>query len=133
LDIEGLVFVLALDKMQLAHSVKGVYGDDFEAIGYLKRFIDIEYNLPTSDLSSFIDQLYNTFKFKEFFEKRTQYRAFRYEPDHLRNVFKMLFSETALSLRDVEHIFAKMNLVIHSTKENTHLYPPLLAFLLVVK
>ncbi|MDA3897381.1 MAG: P-loop NTPase fold protein [Desulfobacteraceae bacterium] len=133
LDIEGLVFVLALDKQQLAHSVKGVYGYDFEAIGYLKRFIDIEYNLPTSDLSSFIDQLYNTFKFKEFFEKRTEYRAFRYETEHLRNVFKMLISEAELSLRDVEHIFAKMNLVIHSTKEGTHLYPPLLAILLVVK
>lgn len=53
LDIEGLVFVLAIDKEQLSNSVRGVYGYDFEAIGYLRRFIDIEYNLPGSDLNRF--------------------------------------------------------------------------------
>jgi predicted KAP-like P-loop ATPase len=63
LDIEGLVFVLAMDKVQLAHSVKGVYGADFEALGYLRRFIDIEYALPESTLGEFIDQLYVNYGF----------------------------------------------------------------------
>ena len=45
----------------------------------------------------------------------------------------MLVSALKLSLREVEQIFAKMNLVLHSTKENIYLYPSLLVFLLVVK
>jgi hypothetical protein len=133
LDIEGLVFVLALDKLQLSHCVKGVYGADFEALGYLRRFIDIEYNLPEKELSTFIDQLYKTFDFDNFFQARKKCSGFQYEVEHLRNVFKLLASSKNLSLREVEQLFSKINLVIHSTKENTHLYPALLAFLIIVK
>jgi len=134
LDIEGLVFVLALDKQQLSHSVKGVYGNQFEALGYLRRFIDIEYNLPECDLGEFIDQLYQVFGFEEFFNKREKYSALKYEKEYLKKVFKMLLtSSLKLSLREVEQIFAKMNLVLHSTIENVFLYPSLLVYLLVIK
>jgi ribosomal protein S17E len=133
LDIEGLVFVLAMDKVQLSHSVKGIYGSEFEAIGYLRRFIDIEYALPESELDSFIDQLYRNFEFDDFFQKRTQYRDFRYEKDHLKDTFKLLANGKKLSLREVEQLFAKINLVIKATAENTYLYPALLAFLIIAK
>lgn len=133
LDIEGLVFVLALDKEQLSHSVRGVYGADFEANGYLRRFIDIEYNLPESELHAFVNKLFGTFEFEVFFKRRTKFDAFQNEVEHLKQVFMMLASPLKLSLREVEQIFSKMNLVLHSTKENTHLYPSLLVFLLVVK
>ena len=47
-----------MDRIQLSYSVKRVYGAEFEAIGYLRRFIDTEYTLPESDLDAFVDQLY---------------------------------------------------------------------------
>jgi hypothetical protein len=133
LDIEGLVFVLAMDKIQLSHSVKGIYGAEFEALGYLRRFIDIEYTLPESDLDAFIDQLYINFGFNDFFQKRMQYREFQYDKGHLKDTFKLLANAKKLSLREVEQLFAKINLVIQSTAENTYLYPALLAFLLIAK
>ncbi|MCL1147874.1 KAP family NTPase [Shewanella marinintestina] len=133
LDIEGLVFVLAMDKVQLSHSVKGIYGAEFEAIGYLRRFIDIEYTLPENDLDAFIDQLYINFGFNDFFQKRMLYREFQYDKDHLKDTFKLLAKAKKLSLREVEQLFAKINLVIQSTAENTYLYPALLAFLIIAK
>ncbi|MGY8899962.1 MAG: KAP family P-loop NTPase fold protein [Paraglaciecola sp.] len=133
LDIEGLVFVLAMDKVQLSHSVKGIYGAEFEAIGYLRRFIDIEYTLPESDLDTFIDQLYINFGFDDFFKKRMQYREFQHDIDHFKDTFKLLANAKKLSLREVEQLFAKINLVIQSTAENTYLYPALLAFLIISK
>jgi len=133
LDIEGLVFVLAMDKVQLSHSVKGIYGAEFEALGYLRRFIDIEYTLPESDLDAFIDQLYINFGFNDFFQKRMQYQEFQYDKDHLKDTFKLLANAKKLSLREVEQLFAKINLVIQSTAENIHLYPSLLAFLIIAK
>lgn len=133
LDIEGLVFILALDKQQLAHSVRGVYGADFEAIGYLRRFIDVEYSLRRAELNNFIDQLFETFEFKKFFDARAEYRAFQYDAEHLKNVFKLLAKSKRLSLREVEQLFSKVNLVILSTNVNTYIYPALLAFLLVAK
>lgn len=133
LDIEGLVFVLAMDKIQLSHSVKRIYGAEFEAIGYLRRFIDIEYTLPENDLDAFVDQLYINFGFNDFFQKRLQYREFQYDKDHLKDTFKLLANAKKLSLREVEQLFAKINLVIQSTAENTYLHPALLAFLLIAK
>jgi hypothetical protein len=133
LDIDGLVFILAMDKVQLSHSVKGVYGNEFEAIGYLRRFIDIEYFLPESNLNGFIDHLYQIFGFDDFFERRKEYRAFQYDVQHLNGVFKLLASSKKMSLREIEQLFAKINLVLHATGENTHLYPALLAFLIIVK
>ncbi|NTW73117.1 MAG: NTPase [Eubacteriaceae bacterium] len=133
LDIKGLVFVLALDKEQLSHSVRALYGDDFEAIGYLRRFIDVEYTLPESSVDDFIDGLYEHFEFNSFFLERQQSLAFRYEKSHLINVFKMLSSAFRLSLRETEQIFSKMNLVLRSTKNTVYLYPSLLVFLLIVK
>lgn len=133
LDIEGLVFVLAMDKKQLAHSVKGVYGAEFESISYLRRFIDIEYSLPESDLDLFIEKLYENFDFNSFFEKRNNYADFRYERNNLKGTFKLLASKKELSLREVEQLLSKVNLVIHSTPINVFLNPELLAFLLLVK
>ncbi len=69
-DIERIIFILSLDKEQLSHSVKSVYGSDFEATGYLRRFIDIEYSLKTPDKRSYINFLFNTFGFESFFEER---------------------------------------------------------------
>ena len=36
-DIEGLVFVLAMDRERLSYGIKAVYGADFEAAGYLRK------------------------------------------------------------------------------------------------
>ena len=133
LEIDGIVFILAMDKEQLGHSIKGVYGQDFEANGYLKRFIDIEFSLPESDLDRFIDNLHQTFGFDEFFSVRKKYREFQYEAKQLNTVFKVLAKQHRMSLREIEQLFAKINLVIHATSENTYLHPALMAFLIVTK
>jgi len=133
LDIEGLVFILAMDKEQLSHSVKAIYGNEFESKGYLKRFIDIEYALPNSELDAFIDKLYQTFAFDHFFEKRKKYRAFQYDYDRLKNVFKLIAKAKRYSLREIEQLIARINLVIHSTNEKTYIYPALLTFLITAK
>lgn len=133
LDIEGLVFILSMDKEQLSHSVKSLYGHDFESKGYLKRFIDIEYSLVKPNLDSFIKYNYDWFGFESFFEKRKKYSAFREDSEYLLDVFKFLASKHEMSLRDVEQLFARLNLVILSTPENVYIYPILLVFLLFAR
>ena len=49
-----IVFVLCLDRAQLAHSVRAVYGASFDAEGYLWRFFDIDYRLPQPNRERFI-------------------------------------------------------------------------------
>lgn len=120
LGIEGIVFVLAMDKLQLSHSIRGVYGNGFDAIGYLRRFIDIEYTLPQPELNNFIDHLFKEYNFQRISNL-----------EGLKVIFKSLASSNNLSLREIEQYLAKINLVLYATKGT--LYPELLVFLLFVK
>ncbi|MCY3923113.1 MAG: P-loop NTPase fold protein [Chloroflexi bacterium] len=52
--VDGVVFVLCLDRQQLVHSIRAVYGEGFDAEGYLRRFFDIDYQLPHADRADFI-------------------------------------------------------------------------------
>lgn len=132
LDIEGLVFILAMDKQQLAHSIRGVYGAEFDALGYLKRFIDIEYSLPRASLNNFIEGIYSSFGFDKIFARRSHHEL-QHDAEHLKNTICFLAEAKNISLRGVEQLFSKVNLVLLSTKDSSYLYPALLAFLLVAK
>lgn len=46
-DISGLVFIVATNSSQLAHTVRAVYGPEFNAEGYLSRFFNNRYYLKT--------------------------------------------------------------------------------------
>ena len=59
-DVPNVVFVLSIDKKQLACSVKGFYGShEIDADEYLRRFIDVEYNLPEADSELFCEYLFD--------------------------------------------------------------------------
>ncbi|HBP50074.1 P-loop NTPase fold protein [Pseudomonas sp.] len=132
LDIEGLVFVLALDKGQLAHSVKAIYGSDFDAAGYLKRFIDVEFSLPPSDIEPYIDYLADHFEFGDFFKASNNRDIERQLPDLL-SAIKVLARGQGMSLRTIEQLFAKIKLVLLSVPKGKYAYPELVVYLLFVK
>ncbi len=53
-SVERIVFVLAVNRDQLAHSVRALYGSDFDAEGYLRRFFDVDFRLPEPSRDAFI-------------------------------------------------------------------------------
>ena len=55
--VDHIVFVLAVNREQLTHSIKALYGSDFDAIGYLRRFIDVDFRLPEPDREGFVRAL----------------------------------------------------------------------------
>lgn len=52
----NFVFVVATDTAQLQHSIRAVYGTEFDSSQYLKRFFDREAHLPEPDLKTFINR-----------------------------------------------------------------------------
>ena len=132
-NTEGLVFVLALDKEQLGHSVEAVYGSGIDSIGYLRRFIDFEYHLKEPDRTRFIESLFSSLDLEDFFAPRRQYGDLQYDQEHLQNVFIMLASGLQLTLREIKQFLASINIAIRSVKENQYLFPALLVFLIVSK
>ena len=52
-SVDRITFVLALNRMELAHSVRALYGAEFDAEGYLYRFFDLDYTLPSPNREKF--------------------------------------------------------------------------------
>ena len=56
-NVDNIIFILAADKSQLAHSIRAVYGQGLDVNGYLRRFIDFDYLLPSPVGSVYIKYL----------------------------------------------------------------------------
>jgi len=56
-DVHGICFCVSTNLPQLSASIKGVYGSEFDARMYLKRFFAFEYQLPEPDYRKFADLL----------------------------------------------------------------------------
>lgn len=137
-SVTGIVFVLSIDKIQLGHAVKGVYGSDrIDSDEYLRRFIDLEYSLPKSSISTkmYFDYLYDYFEFDTFFhdEVRSSFEVFKVERETFFNITLMLFDDANLTLRQQEKMFAHARIVLKLFKNNSYLLPSLFMYLIFIK
>ena len=103
---DGVVFVLALNQRQLCHSVASMYGGDFDALGYLERFVEVTFHLPPVGRRKFL--------FSELSEKCQE----RYDNDReFRSAIEMLFTVYALpdfNLRTASHYIRRLDYVLAS-------------------
>lgn len=58
-NIDDIVFVIATDSSQLSHSVKAVYGAEFEAERYLNRFFNRQYHFDEPNRHAFVSYLFD--------------------------------------------------------------------------
>jgi len=134
--VPGIVFVLSIDKTQLGHAVRGVYGSDrINADEYLRRIIDVEYSLPEPDTLDFCNYLYEYFEFSSFCnsDKRQNYRDFESERESIINITSSLFKKQNLTLRQQEKIFAHARIGLIFFNHNSYLFPELYILLVYLK
>jgi len=129
-SVPGIFFVLGLDRDQLAHSVRALYGTGMDADGYLRRFIDLAYTLPPPDATAFCQFLSNRFELEEYFQSRPDQKRAGTE---LLRWFGGLAGWKELSLRQIEQCFTAINLVVRTTPPGVTLHVGLLALLVTVK
>lgn len=131
-SVDGIVFVLSIDKKQLGNSVRDYYGSDLiDADEYLRRFIDITYTLPEPSYESYCKYLYDYFRFDEFFssDDRSQY-SFSDERSAFITFAHKLSVVNQLTLRRVEKLFAHTRVTVRSFNSNQYVFPDMI-FLLI--
>lgn len=135
-SIPNIVFVLSIDKEQLGNAVKGVYGsDDIDADEYLRRFIDLEYSIPEPEADLFYNYLYDYFQFDKFFQsvERSKYQELNSDKSNFLETCKLLFTNSNISLRQQEKIFAHSRLALRSFSSNMYVVPHTFLLLTFIK
>lgn len=134
-NVDGLVFVLALNRTELAKSIRSLYGE-IDADTYLRRFFDVHLALPTADTIPYTLHLFSRFRLDTFFEQLSSIAQNDVHNKDYRTVVEFLplfWHRLGLSLRDIHHCVASLSLVCRSLEPRHFLYPAFLATLLVVR
>jgi hypothetical protein len=135
-DIKRIVFVLSTDMTQLAHSIRGVYGHEFDAKKYLQRFIDLDYSLKKPDNKAYIKSQLESIHFAN----RTTTEA-QYAQQGIIECCNLMAKRFDLKLRDINLLLTRISLIscsipAHiwtSSPEDNYFYAPLLISLLMLK
>lgn len=128
-NVPNIVFVLAIDKVQLGHAVRGVYGSDLiNADEYLRRFIDIEYSLPKVPSAYFVEHLIEKFGLKPWLQKK----AFDESSSLTFKEIIFLFDQHDISIRAQEKIICHLS-VIAETYGERKFHGKVFSFLLFIK
>lgn len=56
-DVKGIVFVLSVDRDKLGSMVRVRYGEHYDADGYLKRFVDVDYEISEPTFINWVEYL----------------------------------------------------------------------------
>lgn len=129
--VDKIVFVLAIDKSQLSHAIKAIYGSDFDAIGYLRRFVDLDFRLPVPDRKTFMTQLMKQTGLLRFFENSYQF-LWGYSSDAQRLLETFLDSST-LSIRQIQQALHHLGLALASLDSSEDIPYAATAVLVILK
>ena len=109
-SVDGVVFVVAVNRAELAHSIQALYGPAFDARGYLGRFFDVDFRLPDPDRSRFIKETIAAVGIRAYLD-RTPDRGGSSELSTLESMLEFFFGESVVSLRTAARAIHHLGMV----------------------
>jgi hypothetical protein len=129
-DASGVVFILGIDRSQLNHSIRSLYGSEFDATGYLRRFIDLDYRLPEPQVGDYCEYLFENFGINELMSKRNRNETNDYQ---LKSHLQGLMSAAKMSLREQEQTISRLRIVLQTIPQYSLIYGNILSLLLFLR
>ncbi|MFZ2653746.1 MAG: P-loop NTPase fold protein [Victivallales bacterium] len=134
-DIPNLVFVFGIDRRQLGGAIQSVYGN-IDIDGYLRRFFDMELILPVCDSKLFCQHMLKSHNLAKYFQAKNEIAKSKIhtgEYTDFQNTFSLLAHRLRLSLRDIQHAIRSFVFVSKNLQDRQHMYPELLAVLIILR
>ncbi len=129
-EIDRIVFVLSVNRNQLSKSLQGVYGPEFDGSHYLKRFIDLEYQLRVPSRDAYINAQLRQQDFIDYFNSMKDGHS---NFEWIKDTFCWLCARFDLTLRDINQHVARLRLILRSIPSNHYLDPQVLAVMLFLR
>ncbi|MEP1448022.1 MAG: P-loop NTPase fold protein [Paraglaciecola sp.] len=101
-DTKGCTFLVATNTEVLEHSVMSVYGQNFDAKLYLRRFFDSKITLPQVSILDYLTA--KELNFQKYNDKKLILYPFIEDQKANIALFSALFESNNLELRDVDQI-----------------------------
>ena len=102
-SVDNVIFVLAVNRRELGHSIRAIYGNEFDSQQYLRRFIDVNIPLPAADRENYISNLMHPLT-------RDNFKRGGYSAKALSLILKV-FGSPDISLRNIAHYMYRLNLI----------------------
>jgi hypothetical protein len=99
---------------------------------HYRRFIDLEYGIPSAKTKRFTESLFKRFDLDEIFARRS-HPELRYDRKNFIDFFTALADAVPLSLRARERCITRLCVVMDQTPDNNYLEPILVALLIVLR
>ena len=119
-DLEGYIFVLSIDEAQLLESIKVLYGLNFEAEKYLRRFIDYKYILKSKIQKKYIEDTIIRIGLDKIVEEHLKYCI---SIKHFIDIITYLSQINSLTARDINQIVSQINLTFINLNKGTSFEP----------
>ena len=130
--VDHIVFVLAVNRSQLSHSVKALYGNDFDAYGYLRRFFDVDFRLPDPSREKFIGKSLSDIRLESYFERTGEHNVqdqFRIA----RKILSQFFDSPALDLRTIAQAIYHLGIVFASLRSGEYSFAVSTVIALIIR
>ena len=108
--VDHMVFVLAVNRTELTHSIRALYGGGFDAEGYLRRFFDLDFRLPDPERDAFINAMLDAIGLNDYV-RRTKDREVQRDVQSVRKLLLRFFHAPDLSLRRIAQAIHRIGLV----------------------
>ena len=113
--VDHVVFVLAVNRSELAHSVRALYGIKFDAMGYLNRFFDIDFRLPEPPRRRYIQTALEVSAINSYFQDNIVQQRYSYHPP-IQQLLEAFYGVPALSIRTIAQSIHRLGLVLASER-----------------
>ena len=115
-DVNNIVFIFAIDGIQLRETIKKYYGDGFDSSSYLSRFFEQQILMPKPTLNQMIEFCTNSMKLS----------------DEMLQFLHAVFDYEIITAREVRSIVKGIETVVNNVLSktdigNTNIYHPAIA------
>ncbi len=135
-NIDHLIFVFGIDRIQLGNVIKSVYGN-IDVENYLHRFIDLDFQLPPASHKQFIDMLWKQYEIPEHLSEKSKCgkcENFNIEEGkQFKDFFCKILNWHNFNLREIEHALKLYALLLRLSQPNHFTWPILVTILIVLK
>lgn len=111
-DVENIIFLFALDMQQLSYGISCVYGQGFDAPGYLCRFFDYVAKMPTPNVKKYIAKRINEIQDLTYDKAMTKFAI----PDvNMISEFVFdIYNNFRFSLRDLDTLLQSYRIMLNN-------------------